>query len=312
MNHTQAETRQYDWGALAGLTGFLAGLTGTVAVALHQRWIEQHPFWVNGLYVFTGIAALVTFWRFFLARRSKKTASTDFQREVNASASGSGAVSQAVGRDNAGKMIGRVEHYHEAAPVQVPATPKPLEPTLAAKNPKKVYLDSSSRTIKLVEDPKEGLLSLLIPIENLAPNEDNGLAIEARNLVASLRFSREGVEFAAVSSAYWLGRQENRINLPVASSKDLVVGSYKTGKWFCYQNNRRDPFPERPTSQQIRNLASDDCEPAEAQHVYLNPHIDVEIKVLSVASEGTKLLLKRLYRLSQSQDPHDFSWQELS
>jgi hypothetical protein len=92
-------------------------------------------------------------------------------------------------------------------PVQVPVTPKPLKPILAAKNPTKVYLNTDRRMIGLVDSPSRGRLSLLIAIENLAPDEDNGVAIEARSLVASLKFSREGVEYAAVSSAYWLGRQ---------------------------------------------------------------------------------------------------------
>jgi hypothetical protein len=80
---------------------------------------------------------------------------------------------------------------------------------------------------------------------------------------------------------------------------------------LCYSNNRSVGTPDRPTAQQLRNLANRSLDEAVPIPILMAPHVDVELKILSIKTGES--LLKKSYRLSiYRHDMTDFVCEELT
>jgi hypothetical protein len=160
-----------------------------------------------------------------------------------------------VGRDNTGRMISHVEHYHEAEKDK--PYPVQTQPTVAlgfAIRPRVthiVYEQSPGCWKERPKDYKEAKRALVIDVMRDVP-PPGPQAKHSVSVLAILRFTSIGTE--QIPRAYWLDQQDYRASFIVGHKESLVVGTYEDPYLASYTNPRfgelmEDQFPILPVRQ---------------------------------------------------------------
>jgi len=200
------------------------------------------------------------------------------------------------------------ERAQPKEPEPPPPTAKPM-PNLILRSPYKGYFENAGLIFKQL-DPPAGMLGLAIPVENVEADVGAQRAVEAKGIAAVVRFSRDGELLATMSRAYWMNIVQNQINIPIGETKGIVIGLYQPGTWLYYVNGRKDGIPARITPQQLQNIASQSAAQRQAYYLFLNPTLDVEVKLFSIYTGES--FVKKTYKLSVSDaDAYDFVCEEL-
>ncbi len=163
-----------------------------------------------------------------------------------------------VGRNNSGKMIGHVEHYHESEK-EKPSSPPPIQRRPAAApgftiRPRVAYIIyelSPGCWRECRNDHKEAKRALVVDVMRDVP-PPGSQADHSVSVLAILKFNSVGTEH--IPRAYWLDRQDYRVSFIVGHKECLVVGSYEEPYLASYTNPQwgeliEDQFPIVPARQ---------------------------------------------------------------
>lgn len=155
------------------------------------------------------------------------------------------------GRDNAGTMIGKVEHYHEAKKDEphIQATPQAapgfsIHPRVAHI----VYELSPGCWKECPNDSKGAKRALLVDVVRDVP-PPGPQSIHSVVVLAILKFTNIGTEH--IPRAYWINRQDYRTGFIVGHKESLVIGAYEDPYLASYTNPQfgelmEDQFPIVP------------------------------------------------------------------
>ncbi|MDR3797748.1 MAG: hypothetical protein P4K93_06325 [Terracidiphilus sp.] len=227
---------------IAGAGALMAAALITLISMMQSQWVKDHPTDAQRLGIALLVGAIVCF-IFWMAMREEQP-STAIKNEGNF-----------VGRDNNGKLIGHVEHYHEAekdklSPIQTKPDVAPGF-TIRPRVTHIVYELSPGCWRECPQDSKEATRALVVDVMRDVPPP--GPPTKHSVLVlAILKFSSVGTE--QIPRAYWIDRQDYRASFIVGHKESLVVGTYEEPYLASYTNPRfgelmEDQFPILPVRQ---------------------------------------------------------------
>jgi hypothetical protein len=230
------------------LKAIAGGGAWMIAVALQvvpQTWpnfLHPHP-WAVAAFVIIGGAMFA-----YAAISGKRS-------------SGSKNSGNIVGRDNSGKMIAHVEHYHEAPSPDRTDPPKPEPPQHPIADvppkisPQQLRLELGFERMSLIyrveqsawdtatQFEYDGRESIVAWFTNPVPPK-GVRGIEAMGLSAHIRYSVEGHWKTQVSRGYWLHWSENEITINAADRAGLILGFVYFSHWVSYANPYSTPASE--------------------------------------------------------------------
>jgi hypothetical protein len=124
-------------------------------------------------------------------------------------------------------------------------------------------------------------------INNPAPA--NGVAYLARKIVARITF-KCGAKHLFIDRAFWVGREENEIDLEVGKTAQILAGLVNGTQWTLFENPNSTPFNEMEWNSQ-----HDDPVVREFPDMGAEP-IVIEIYIISIAdrNQSRTLLHKRI------------------
>jgi hypothetical protein len=124
-------------------------------------------------------------------------------------------------------------------------------------------------------------------INNPAPT--HGVTYPARRIVARINF-KCGAKHLFIDRAFWVGREENEIDLAVGRTAQILVGIVNGTQWTLFENPNSTPF-----NQMEWNAQHDEPVVREFPDMGAEP-IVIEIHVISVAdwNQSRTLLHKRI------------------
>jgi hypothetical protein len=245
-------------------------------------FIATHA-WIVWMVAGTGLAVFAA--GFLVPSKEKSESPAEFL--------GSGNL---VGRDNSGKMIAHVEHYHEAPSQPAPEPAKQEPPSYALidivppKPPPQLRLELNFELTSLVYkvensawdeatefdyDRREALIAWFT--NPVPPKGVTG--VDASRLSAHIRYSAESHWSTQVSRGYWLRHSANEIAIDAADRAGLILGLVDWSHWVSYANPYRRPASEEFLQPALRH-------PGEQKRM---PKADMEIDV-SLLSCGTTTL----------------------
>ncbi len=85
----------------------------------------------------------------------------------------------------------------------------------------------------IFKEYQQGQLYALVQISNFAPSVKTEVSV-------SLNFSDSGKAIHHVNRIYWLNEAENRVLMPVETSRLAVIGFCEDEKWLTFQNDVED------------------------------------------------------------------------
>jgi hypothetical protein len=158
-------------------------------------------------------------------------------------------VKQSAGRDNSGKMISHVEHYHEAsvslaptptrqieAPPQprVPSRIDPLEPfpRLSLGFVDRVKIDRDGQVFQFSDQGENGLSLSVLNV----PAPQAGFASDLSSVFAMLTFDQAGRRSTIINRACWIGHEANEIPIEVGGTTHILVGFSLEPCWLSFHN----------------------------------------------------------------------------
>lgn len=219
----------------AGSGALMACALITLISMTQSQWVKDHPAGAErlGIALLVGAVACFIFW----AITRGKQQGTAIKTEANF-----------VGRDNTGKMIGHVEHYHEATvssafpPPRIEAPPQPRvfpkkelrepPPSLGLGFVPRVKIDRDGQVFRFDEQGQQGLaLSVL----NL-PAPQTGFASDLTSVFAMLTFDQAGRRSTVINRACWIGREANEIPIEVGDTAHVLLGFSVESCWLCFNN----------------------------------------------------------------------------
>ena len=171
-----------------------------------------------------------------------------------------------VGRDNSGRMIAHVEHYHEFEPVApVIESEKPPLQNL------KLSIDEPTFTlvcwthISWQRAPLGTLGAMMGAVAWVYnPTADEGeVALDIRSAVATLIHRRDGLTVASISAAYWLGESGYEADFKAGQRRGILLGAFPYGfnspTWHVVENPRRHQFRPDLRSTPITGYKQTEC-----------------------------------------------------
>jgi hypothetical protein len=121
------------------------------------------------------------------------------------------------------------------------------------------------------------------------PASTHGVAYPARRIVARITF-KCGAVHLFIDRAFWVGREENEIDLAVGKTAQILVGVVKGTQWMLFENSNSIPF-----NQMEWNAQHDEATVREFPDMGDAP-IVIEIHIISAAdwNQSRTLLHKRI------------------
>jgi hypothetical protein len=226
-------------------------------------------------------------------------------------------VKQSIGGDNSGRMIGKVEHYHEAS---VPVAPPPSQQIEVPPEPRRappkieppdqfprlslgfvspVKIDRDGQVFHFREEGEKGFaLSVL----NM-PASQAGFASNLSSVFAMLIFDQGGRHSTTINRACWIGHEANEIPIEVGDTAHILVGFPSEPCWISFHNPNKYgydvvewnyPMPDL----EARPIVWVDWEPVE---------VDVRIISTAQASKG-QTISHRKFQLRREGISYNAQW----
>src|ERR1700722_5497258 len=205
-------------------------------------WVRDHP-WILWAALALGFALIL--WGIVMPSKENG------ESPVQSVSSGN-----IVGRDNSGKLIGHVEHYHEApassaAPIPEVPKPQPAPKPSVKSAPHEVALEIEPGMPNISYDDiqarwksnaYDGTAALILWVMNpLAPVGEIGRPTPA--IAAHLTLRAKDGSNATIPRAYWLEIQENEVVVDVGHRARVAVGRADYSSWIVNENpHRSSPF----------------------------------------------------------------------
>lgn len=240
-------------GALAGIGAWMVSACLSALENLYPAKFAPHPQVIIAFGII-GAGLLLASLLLWLGDKRKAQLAPQNQLPLDKPSQLQGSGNQ-VGGDNSGKLIGNIEHYHEAA--KEPEKPKSQVSAPTLVEPKFdvswrmayiVYEASPGCWKECPADYKEAKLALIFDVfREVPPPKQNSK--HSVSVLAILKFITVGSE--SIPRAYWLHLQDYRAGFIVGHKESLVIATYEEPYLATYTNPRygelmEDQFPVVP------------------------------------------------------------------
>ena len=228
------------------LCGWLGGFATAAALALATTlwtpWIQANRATIVNWLISLGLLSLFCFlaWLLLSSRTSGKPAVLDVPKfepqqnsPSNSSASSNGNVINFFGTSPLPQVVGIVPKPPKQAETCTPQLILRFGTTTL------VFEDDHFQQVEDTVKQRWHEDALIVEVTN-QPASNGGLACRARSVVVRVAV-KCGEMNSGVDRAYWVGYDENQIDLDVGTSAHVVLGVIENGNFMTYDN--RNPIP---------------------------------------------------------------------
>lgn len=104
------------------------------------------------------------------------------------------------------------------------------------------------------------------------PASTHGVAYPARRIVARLAF-KCGSKNLFIDRAFWIGKEENEIDLDVGKSAQILVGTLNGSQWTLFENRNSTPFSQMEWNAQHEEPIAREFPDMGAEPIVIEIHI---------------------------------------